>query len=347
MYISSVSSANFSGINRNSKDSSFNKTNTPNTVSKNNVNSYQLPGYNVSFGALIKSYDKNPGVMLDREQRKVLDDEIQDIIKYEGTKSTEIKENMTALFEKYQDNKAAMQYILVRGINKPVTKKSKFTGKDETVYEPYMDYVKTYLDTVNSYFGDNPRKRRQYLRTALFTKNLNGNTLAHATLRPAGPTSAGLLSVIFDETMKDPDIQVKILKDARKTKFGDKEITETIGERMAKVLPGTEDGEIINDALYRLCAQTRAINRKDSIDLLIENQGVLDKQNKEVLEALQSNDCICVDNTRKKTAEPKDTKVVQMYPNNTKDKTVKNASSPATKQDNSPSIRFENFAMEG
>lgn len=249
----------------------------PETATQSAASSdYKLSGYNVAFGALIKEYDANPAVLLTPEEKADLDKDIHTLLTYEGSEAmySESREIMKNMLTKYNSRKAA-KYIVSRGINKPAGDKR---------HEPYVDFMKAYLDTVNLLFQSSPNKARDYLSYALFLRNEDGKTLIHASANKSCMSGNGMIPAIFEATNKFPKLQQRILLD--KNSMG-----QTIGKRM--ILPRGADGVAVNDALTLLASQTRTLSRTESIELLKANEDVLNEHNKVVLEALLSESCLC------------------------------------------------------
>ncbi len=334
--------------------------------------SYHIPDFLLKRNInSVKEYRQTP-----KEKAKIaLDEEACRIISYEGSKCLEGTDYQVAeLFKKHGDDKDAMEYVLHRAINRERIG----SGGLRKWHEPYNDFLKAYLNEINSYFGNNKNKRHEYLDMVLFTKNKDGNTLAQAVVRPTGVKSSEIFKLLFDATEDFPDLQVKILKD-KEGKYG-----KTIGERVGYIFDKNEDSIIINKVLHRLCTETDALSRIDAIDLLTENSSILDDKNKKLLAVLKTKKRTrAIDNKKPRSgAKQKNTDKTKQYKISRKTAKRKNTRS-ARKQkdigqsninakqktndskiidfkeavdrphlskaagDNSPSIRFYDCVMEG
>ncbi len=191
--------------------------------------SYHIPDFLLKRNInSVKEYRQTP-----EEKAKIaLDEEACRIISYEGSKCLEGTDYQVAeLFKKHGDDKDAMEYVLHRAINRERIG----SGGLHKWHEPYPEFLKAYLNEINSYFGDDKNKRHEYLDMVLFTKNKDGNTLAQAVVRPTGVKSSEIFKLLFDATEDFPDLQVKILKD-KEGKYG-----KTIGERVGYIFDKNED----------------------------------------------------------------------------------------------------------
>ncbi len=313
-------SANNSRVNL--KQNNFNKSYNANNTS--NLNTYKLPGYNVSFGAMIQEYNKNPGVLLNREEREEIKDAAIAAMSYSGDPDHHDMEILDKIFEKYGENTTAIQYLAHFALRQNTN--DRITNKQNAMY------LNAILDTINNHFADNEDKRKKNLDAMLCVKNIDGNTLMHAYTKGYEMTSVGLLPHLLESLSDFPDLQLKALE--QKNKYG-----KTVGQIVTN--HRSEDGIAINDTLYKLCARSINPDRNHSIELLSKNERVLNEGNKEVLEALQSDECICEGEEFNQDSEKIISLDAKLHANDEKYKHT-------TTDDNCPSIMFSSFeAIDG
>lgn len=263
MNIAPISSVSFNRIN-------FKKQND--TQNNTTSNTFDLPRYNVAFGALIKQFDRNPSVTLEKEIKQSVTKDVEEMFKQKPTKEN-FEKSLSALFEKYKKTPPVMKDILSQGIME----------EDEKARN---EFVKAYFSTINSHFDSDKRKKRIYFNMALDCKDAKGKSIPHKFLNTGYKYNDCVLTSIFESLNDYPNLQIKILKD--KNDRG-----ETIGDRLAFMHTSNEDKEAINAVLYKLCARTRSINRNDCLELLRNNVSILDEDNKQVVAALSSDECYC------------------------------------------------------
>lgn len=270
MQVSPVSFASFGRINKNTPAAAA----PANTAPKSNTGLYNLPGYNVSFGTLIKEYNKNPGVMLDSENKKTIQELSSRAIDWAGDCEGQDFQAMEDLLEKYKNNVAATRYFVRLGMEQKEKKDA-------------IHYINSFVDTINKHFSDKPSKKKKHLDALISTKNKDGESIIHTYADGKNMISTGFLPHLLKSIENFPDLQIKVLRQENKNGY-------TLGNQLA-MLSSSEDGQAINNTLYKLCAKTRLVSRKESIKLLEENMKILNQDNKEVLEALRSKDCICIE----------------------------------------------------
>lgn len=306
MRISPISCANFSGLNifkkikKTPKQDDNKESDAPYS---RNIEINYIPDFILKYSKKPKEEPElSPEEKVKKEKLKTLDDKACQVISYEGSVCFDGTDYQVAeLFKEYGDDKDAMKYILKRAINREKIG----SGGLRKWHEPYNEFLKAYLNEINSYFKDDKNKRHEYLDMALFTKNKDGNTLAQAVVRPTGAKSNEIFPLLFEITEEFPDLQLKILTD-REGKY-----KKTIGERVGHIFNKNEDSIIINKALHRLCAETDTLSRIDAISLLAANSEVLDNTNKKLLETLKTKKRARAIEKKKTryTAKPKNTSV--------------------------------------
>ncbi len=283
MHITPISHTNFSGglniFKTNNKPSKKADGNSSSPYTRD-ISIYYIPEFLLKKSRESdKECELTPEAKAEKEKRITLNDKANYIISYEGSDCCEGTEYLISeLFAEYGEDKDAMKHILLRAINREKIG----SGGLRKWHEPYNDFLKAYLNEINSYFKDDKDKRREYLDMALFTQNKDGNTLAQATVRPTGARSSEIFKLLFDATEDFPDLQLKILTD-REGKYG-----KTIGERVGYIFNKNEDSIIINKTLHKLCAEIDVLIRIDAIDLLTANSSVLNDTNKQLLKTLKS-----------------------------------------------------------
>ncbi len=246
---------------------------------QNVTNNIELPGYNVAFGALIKDYDKNPLVNLKKEDRQEVIFNVDSLLEAARVHDeVKVKYVMDDLFKKYGNINQVHKYIITQGIN--------VKDRQGKRIEPNYIYWKSYFDHLDAFFKHDATRKRKYLSMAIFTKNENLNNLVHASINKNTHMGNGIIPLVFDATKEFPTLQAKILES--KNFQG-----RSIGDRILPILNNGNDAKKINEVLNELCTRTKAINRTASINLLELNKQILEQDNKEVLEALLSKECVC------------------------------------------------------
>ncbi len=230
-----------------------------------------------SFKALIVKYDKNSSVVLDDKDKEEIDTGIRNLIitSRDNYKNTVLQE----LFDKYKDNENAMRYILTEGCEN---------------YGRYKicasDFMKLYLDNIETYFSDNAPMKEEYIEQTLLTKNNNDSTLLETFMEIPKETENAIYCAL-NCTDEFPELQAKILT---KKEEG---TNKTLVDKLEKI--GEEKNPELQKRLFKLAARTDLLDRQSSIELLEASKAAIDEEdekdpNKQALDALKSEECSCL-----------------------------------------------------
>ncbi len=258
--------------------------NTNKTLSSNNQQnnenrkSYQLLGSNFapSFKALIVKYDKNSALALDDKDKEEIKRGINDIILTSREKHR--NETLLGLFDKYKNNESAMRYILVEGCEN---------------YGRYKicasDFMRIYLDNIETYFNDNKTLKEGYIKQTLLAKNDSDRTLLETFMSTPKETD-NAIHCAFNYTEEFPELQAQIL--TKKEEGTNRSLIDMYKET------GAELDIEFQKRLFKIATRMDILDREKSIELLEAAKSAIDKDDdkdliKQALEALKSKDCYC------------------------------------------------------